>query len=85
MAALVEGRLAQFAAPPKFDELVARHRGDVTLRESIAWLGELLYGGLSSEVTGEIEHAADRGGQSAGGPLAAAVEILLLRPEAHLA
>jgi uncharacterized protein (DUF1800 family) len=85
IAALVSGRLSQTATRLDVQALVERHRGQASLNESIAWLAELLVGGLQRENVRVVEEEAARQGKSAGGPLAAAVVILFARPEAHLA
>jgi uncharacterized protein (DUF1800 family) len=84
-AALVSGRLSQSTTPPNFDRLVARHGVGANLAQSISWLGELLFGGLPVETTRRVEEAATPRAGQPGGALAAAVLILLSRPEAHLA
>ncbi len=84
-AALVDGRLTQSGAGPDFRRLVERHRGQINLNESIAWLAELLFGGLPPETVADIETAAGTRGGDDAAQLSSAVLILLTRPEAHLA
>ncbi len=84
-SALVSGRLSQTIAVPNFDRLLARHRVDGKLAQNIGWLGELLFGGLPAETLRDIAQVAESQANEPGGPLAAAVLILLTRPEAHLA
>jgi uncharacterized protein (DUF1800 family) len=85
VAAVVSGRLSQTGKPLEIEQLVARHRGQASLNESIAWLAELLVGGLPRETVRTIEEESARQSKGQGGALAAAVVILLARPEAHLA
>jgi uncharacterized protein (DUF1800 family) len=82
--ALADGRLVQSTGPPDFGRLVARHAADANLSQSIAWLGELLFGGLNRETLGDIETEAAPRAVQAGGALSAAVLIMLARPEAQL-
>ena len=70
--------------PIALDGLLARHKISLKLDAAVDWLAQLLVGGLPKEavrgVTTEAARHADRG----GGSLAAAVLILLARPEAQL-
>lgn len=83
-AALVGGRLTQNGGPPDFARLVERHGAGTEVKQQVAWLAELMYGGLP---TGSIDRIASAARQQRGplpSDLAAAVVILLSIPEAHL-
>ncbi|MBI2823753.1 MAG: DUF1800 domain-containing protein [Planctomycetia bacterium] len=83
-AALVDGRLAQDAAPPDLAALVSRHVGDANLSRAVEWFGELFFGGLSKEARQAVEQAATSA-PGARGPLETAALLLLSRPEACVA
>jgi uncharacterized protein (DUF1800 family) len=84
-AALVGGRLTQNAAPPDFGKLIERHGAGTELKQQVAWLSELMYGGLPPASVDRIASAAREQRGSLPSELAAAVVVLLTMPEAHLA
>lgn len=83
-AALVGGRLTQSAAPPDFAKLTARHGAGTELKQQVAWLAELMHGGLYPDAIDRITSTARQQRGSLPSDLAAAVVVLLTMPAAHL-
>lgn len=84
-AALVAGRLGSEGTAPQIEQLVARHAGKSDPDTAVTWLAELLYGGLAREVLEPIKQTALAQATSTQSPLNLVTQLLLVRPEAHLA
>ena len=82
--ALVAGQLTIDRTEPGLQKLVERHTGQSKLKQAVEWFGELLFGGLPSDVVASIEREATDKHKSTIQPLEAAVLLLLTRPEAQL-
>jgi len=82
-SALADGQLWHPVLKPDFEALVGRHGIDLSLKNDVTWLANLLWGEASGSVVEQV--IAHSQATKSSSPLSTALVLLMARPEHQLA